>query len=102
MAQAMRRFLAPDDCQKQETTLQNNNMLLGLLITSSHCPRCTTPIKPYDNIPLLSYLVLRGKCRACHTSISLQYPIVEALTAILCMLVAWNFGVTWQTVAGCF
>jgi len=48
---------------------------------ASHCPSCDTPIKPYDNVPVLSWLVLRGRCRSCHTSISARYPIVEAVTA---------------------
>jgi leader peptidase (prepilin peptidase)/N-methyltransferase len=100
--QQCEEFLAADNFEQQETLPQSNYTLLGLFTPSSHCPRCDAPIKPYDNIPLLSYLLLRGKCRACHTHISLQYPIVETLTALLCMLVAWNFGVTWQTVAGCF
>jgi len=90
-------FLAEDSYEEHESFT-----LLGLFTPCSHCPHCKTPIKPYDNIPLLSYIILRGKCRSCHTHISLQYPIIEALTAVLCMIVAWNFGVTWQTVAGCF
>lgn len=50
---------------------------------SSHCPKCRTDLKPYDNIPLLSYLVLRGRCRSCGAPISLQYPVVECVTALL-------------------
>ena len=68
----------------------------------SHCLHCGTIIHYYDNIPLVSYLILRGKCRACKKAISAQYPIVEGLSAFLCVLVAAHFGVTWQTVAGCF
>jgi leader peptidase (prepilin peptidase)/N-methyltransferase len=52
----------------------------SLAFPASHCPNCSAPIKPYDNIPLLSYLVLRGRCRACGASISVQYPIVEFAT----------------------
>ena len=48
---------------------------------ASHCPSCETPIKPYDNVPVLSWLILRGRCRSCHRSISARYPIVEAVTA---------------------
>jgi leader peptidase (prepilin peptidase)/N-methyltransferase len=95
-------YLAASTSEQQESLRQNNDSLLGLFAPSSHCPKCQVPIKPYDNIPLISYILLRGKCRACHTHISLQYPVVELLTAVLCMSVAWNFGVTWQTVAGCF
>ena len=53
----------------------------------SRCPQCETPIKPYDNVPVLSWLALRGKCRACGTRISVRYPLVEAGTALLCALV---------------
>jgi leader peptidase (prepilin peptidase)/N-methyltransferase len=51
----------------------------------SHCPACGTPIKPYDNIPILSWLALRGHCRGCCAPISVRYPLVEALTAALCV-----------------
>jgi leader peptidase (prepilin peptidase)/N-methyltransferase len=53
----------------------------------SRCPGCATPIKPYDNVPILSWLALRGKCRACGSRISPRYPLVEAGTALLCGLV---------------
>jgi leader peptidase (prepilin peptidase)/N-methyltransferase len=49
----------------------------------SHCPTCDTPIKPWDNLPVLSWLVLRGRCRSCKEAIAPRYPIVEALTAVL-------------------
>jgi len=53
----------------------------------SHCPKCGQPVKPYDNIPVLSWLLLRGRCRHCKEPISPRYPIVEAGTALLCALV---------------
>jgi leader peptidase (prepilin peptidase)/N-methyltransferase len=53
----------------------------------SRCPGCQTPIKPYDNVPVLSWLLLRGRCRSCGTRISPRYPIVEAGTGLLCALV---------------
>ncbi len=56
----------------------------SLLGPASHCPSCGTPVKPYDNIPILSYLLLRGHCRSCGVQISPRYPLVEALTALLC------------------
>lgn len=52
---------------------------------ASHCPECGTPVKPYDNIPILSFLLLRGHCRSCSAAISVRYPLVEALTAALCV-----------------
>ncbi len=56
----------------------------SLLKPASHCPRCGAPVKPYDNIPILSWLLLRGRCRGCSEPISPRYPLVEALTAALC------------------
>ena len=53
----------------------------------SRCPSCGTPIKPYDNVPVLSWLVLRGRCRACGAHISARYPLVEAITGLLCAAV---------------
>jgi leader peptidase (prepilin peptidase)/N-methyltransferase len=56
----------------------------SLLAPASHCPSCDTPVRPYDNIPILSFLLLRGHCRSCGATISPRYPLVEALTAALC------------------
>lgn len=63
----------------------------------STCPKCKTRIKFYDNIPVLSYLILRGKCRACKAKISVQYPIIEALTSLLTLLVVYTLGLTYWT-----
>lgn len=60
----------------------------------SHCPLCSYQIRWYDNIPVLSYLVLRGKCRGCGTHISLQYPLVELLNGILALFLFLRFGPT--------
>jgi leader peptidase (prepilin peptidase)/N-methyltransferase len=57
----------------------------SLLTPASHCPTCGVPVKPYDNIPILSWLLLRGHCRSCSAAISPRYPLVEALTAALCV-----------------
>jgi leader peptidase (prepilin peptidase) / N-methyltransferase len=57
----------------------------SLVTPASHCPKCATPVKPYDNIPILSWLMLRGHCRGCGAGISVRYPLVEALTAALCV-----------------
>jgi len=66
----------------------------------SHCPHCKHPLAAWDNIPLLSWLVLRGRCRYCKTPISMQYPLVELLCGITSAIVLWHFGVTWQAAAG--
>jgi leader peptidase (prepilin peptidase)/N-methyltransferase len=60
----------------------------------SRCPVCGTPIKPWDNIPVLSYLFLRGKCRHCRTRIKLRYPLVEALSALLALALYTRFGLS--------
>jgi leader peptidase (prepilin peptidase)/N-methyltransferase len=60
----------------------------------SHCPRCSYQIRCYDNIPLLSYLLLRGKCRGCGAHISAQYPLVELLNGVLSLFLFLRFGPT--------
>jgi leader peptidase (prepilin peptidase) / N-methyltransferase len=64
----------------------------SLVLPASHCPKCNYSIKFYDNIPIISYLLLGGKCRNCREGISLQYPSVELLTAIMALLLFWKFG----------
>jgi leader peptidase (prepilin peptidase) / N-methyltransferase len=56
----------------------------SLVHPASRCPRCGVPVKPWDNVPVLSWLILRGRCRSCSEPISPRYPLVEALTAALC------------------
>ena len=70
-----------------------------LVFKGSHCPHCRHTLSPLDNIPLLSWLVLRGRCRYCKGAISWQYPLVEALSAAACMVVAWKFGFDWPLLA---
>ena len=60
----------------------------------SHCPHCKKPIEFYDNIPLVSYLLLRGRCRYCKEPISIQYPLVEGITALSSLFLLMKFGVT--------
>lgn len=74
----------------------------GIVRESSHCPHCKHPLAFYDNIPLFSWLVLGGRCRYCKAPISIQYPLIELLTAILSAVVVWKFGVTWAALAGLF
>ncbi|MBF6647218.1 A24 family peptidase [Methylobacter sp. BlB1] len=69
----------------------------NLAFPLSHCPNCNTPIKPHQNIPVISYLFLKGRCAQCRTPISLRYPIIEAFTAAASVIVAWHFGYTPQT-----
>jgi len=66
----------------------------------SRCPGCGQLITWYDNIPVLSWLLLRGRCRRCSTGISIQYPLVELGTAFIWWFCAWRFGVTWEALSG--
>ncbi|QIL88439.1 prepilin peptidase [Microbulbifer sp. SH-1] len=74
----------------------------NLVLPHSHCPKCNTVIKPWENIPIVSYLWLRGKCGHCGTAISKRYPLVELVTGILTAIVVWQLGFTWQALAGVF
>ncbi len=72
----------------------------NLMTPRSRCPHCEHSIAAFDNIPVISYLILRGKCRHCHTPISARYPIIEITTAALSSVVVWQLGYTWDSVAG--
>ncbi|PRB84448.1 A24 family peptidase [Pseudomonas sp. MYb185] len=67
----------------------------NLILPHSHCPHCQAEIKPWQNLPLISYALLRGRCGNCRERISPRYPLVELLTAVLSMLVAWQYGFGW-------
>lgn len=67
---------------------------------SSHCTNCQTPIKAYDLIPIISYLILGGKCRKCHHPISLRYPLIELLTAVCFYLMYQTFGLNFNLAIG--
>lgn len=71
----------------------------SLIWPASHCPACAAPIAPYDNVPLLSYAVLGGRCRACRSRISWRYPLVEAANAGGYLVILWWFGATWAAAA---
>jgi len=71
-----------------------------LLVPRSRCPACEQPIPAWHNIPLLSYLLLRGRCARCRARISARYPLVELGAGVLAALVAWRFGFGWQALAG--
>ncbi|MCS6996128.1 MAG: prepilin peptidase [Casimicrobiaceae bacterium] len=71
----------------------------NLLVPPSRCPACATRIAVWDNIPVLSWLLLRGRCRACQARISPRYPLVEAMTGVLFALCVWRFGPTLQALA---
>jgi leader peptidase (prepilin peptidase) / N-methyltransferase len=95
---------APETATKPATPEHFN-----LAVPRSRCPKCHTPIAARDNIPVLSWLLLKGRCRHCKAPISSRYPAVEAFTAVLSALVAWQYGfgmpalvlifVTWGLIA---
>ena len=68
----------------------------SIVSPGSACPQCNTPIKWYDNIPVFSYLFLRGKCRSCGKHISIRYPLVEVLTAAVFLFCWHRFGNTFD------
>ena len=70
----------------------------SIVFPASRCPRCGRAIRFYDNIPVLSYILLRGRCRDCGEKIALRYPLVEAITAAFSLLLFWKYGVTFQWV----
>lgn len=75
---------------------------LDYLITpGSRCPSCGHAIRVWENIPVLSWLLLRGRCSECGSAISIRYPLVELATALLTMAVVYHFGVAWHTLALC-
>jgi leader peptidase (prepilin peptidase)/N-methyltransferase len=71
---------------------------LSIVFPSSRCPHCNNAIRPWDNIPVISYLFLGGRCRNCKAKISLRYPLVEALNAFLYGAVVWRYGIGWSSV----
>lgn len=70
---------------------------LSIVAPGSRCPRCKTPIKPYDNVPILGWLWLRGKCRSCALPISPMYPLIELTTGLLFVACYLSFGLTVET-----
>ncbi|GGD34907.1 prepilin peptidase [Pseudoxanthomonas indica] len=68
----------------------------GIVVESSHCPHCKHKLSWFENIPLISWLALRGRCRHCKAPISPQYPLVELLTSVLVVASVWRFGFGWQ------
>src|SRR6185312_12316633 len=72
----------------------------NLVVPRSACPACKAPITALQNIPVVSYLFLRGRCANCGVRISPRYPLIEALTGLLSAAVAWKLGFGWPAVAG--
>ncbi|WP_193161311.1 prepilin peptidase [Microbulbifer hainanensis] len=88
--------MKPDPAEQKELDEPFN-----LILPHSHCPNCDAEIKPWHNVPVISYLLLGGKCGFCGTAISKRYPLVELVTGLLTAIVVWQLGFTWQALAGC-
>jgi len=69
----------------------------SIVYPASHCPKCHSNIKPVDNIPLISYILLKGRCRNCKSKISIQYPVVELLTGLIYLIIYLAYGLSVQT-----
>ncbi len=88
-----------DYLQHDATDTETRAEKFNLSYPPSTCPQCQHKIRAWENIPVISYIMLGGKCSHCKTPISIQYPLVETVTAILSVFVAWHFGATAQTMA---
>lgn len=89
------------NCEELQGNAVTATERYSLATPRSACPGCGHQITAKENIPVLSYMLLGGKCSACKTSISPRYPLVEALTGLLAGLIAWRFGYSAMAVAGC-
>ena len=76
----------------QPATADDNEAPYNLFVPRSACPACQRMIRSWENIPVLSYIVLRGRCAGCGTHISLRYPAIELLTGVLSAIIVWRFG----------
>ena len=85
----------PEAKEKSASSKPEESSSYSLHSPRSACPHCGHKIGALENIPLLSYLFLRGKCKKCHAGISMRYPIVEAVSGGLCAYAAWHFGFGW-------
>ena len=92
-------FLEIDEKTTKDAGTAPQHKVFNLVKPDSHCPKCNAPVRAWQNIPILSYVILRGKCAKCKTSISIRYPIIETVTGLLSGLVAYHFGATWLTLA---
>ncbi len=87
-----RKLLEINDAEPSEVESYN------LVLPRSRCPRCAHKITALENIPILSYILLAGKCSACKAAISLRYPVIEFLSAAIAIFIAWRFGYSVQTI----
>lgn len=86
-----REFIAQEKGEEVEADKQE---VFNIAVPRSHCPSCKAPVHAWQNIPLLSYALLRGKCASCKIHISLRYPIIELITGLLTAFIAYEYGLT--------
>jgi len=94
-----REFLHEDQGESAPLAKDNSPDQFNLATPGSHCITCKHKIRAWENIPVLSYLMLGGRCSLCQTRISLRYPVVELSSGILAGLIVWNFGIGWTSLA---
>ncbi len=95
--QTQAREILADECVDTNNESPDEKPF-NLIYPNSCCPHCKTPIKPWQNIPVLSYLMLGGKCAQCQHPISKRYPLIEIITAILTFIVVWQLGLNMHAV----
>ncbi len=84
-----------DCCELLEVAQEKQETPLNLATPNSHCPICKSAIKPWQNIPVISYLLLRGKCGSCGAHIALRYPVMEFITGLMTLALAYFFAPSW-------
>lgn len=84
------------ECNELMNIKSEAKATLNLFLPRSFCPSCNTMVKAWQNIPILSFIILRGRCYYCKTSISARYPLIELSTMLLSLYACWHFGFTWQ------
>jgi leader peptidase (prepilin peptidase)/N-methyltransferase len=87
------------ECAELQGDASAQEATYNLIVPRSACPACKHHIRPLENIPVVSYLLLRGKCASCSAPIGIRYPVVELLSALLTAYIGWRFGTTWTTLA---
>lgn len=99
MQRAWQREVAEMQGLDAEVEAQAKAASFNLVTPNSTCPKCGHKIRPWENVPIVSYLFLRGRCSNCKTRISPRYPIIEGVTGLLSVVVAWQFGFGIETAA---
>lgn len=90
----MKRQWHLQSCEILGQTPTHSQRSINLIKPNSHCPHCHSHIKPWHNIPLLSYIMLKGRCKQCQHAIPLRYPLIELITGLVSGLIFWRFGYT--------